>query len=548
MQVLDQGDPSIFSVQLKLHAGITYSHAASTACFPPDLQVISSELPMFLKFSLSSGTVDWRYPFDLCSGVYRLADLQHLLRGCERISNPNTLELLGNQSFWNSSLCVKYKCCACVDRPISLVVTVNRVQDTFQVPIYAPQAMHSLDQLNNLMTLPDIPGMDLERYRSHLFNSVHVGQLWLTATDPSHTDGGASSAEVTVLIPAYNAEKFIDECIMSLLDADQGCAFCILVVDDGSTDGTSSKLSALSTAAMAKTIPMKILILEHVGLAKALDAGLQATETAFVARLDADDICMPGRLGKQLAFLKANPSVHVVGGQAVLLKDSDSGSVSITRMKTHPVMVLHSLFLQCPLLHPSVMFRKDTVLAAGGYAAGAHSRYVEDYDLWARIASRHPYGLANLPDALIKLRIHEHSKSRIEREESTHAAHVVRSQLVGQVEGREDMGRMLEVITHPRTRLTSVDMVNNVLQAFDAFQSAFLAVHLQRCTDDDEEEAEMLRKCLEELQHRRIREILSAAQEEWGEAVQQELDEKYRQHAAGLGSSALRSHLIKQLF
>jgi hypothetical protein len=171
----------LFALQLKLHPGVMYSHAASKVCPAPELHVIHqpNNKALYLKYAINSGSVDWRYLFDLCGAIYRLSDIQELLTACAPYSNPNTLEIHGNSAFWKHALSFKYSSCACVSRPTVVVITVNRVQDVHEVPVYTHAAGYSLDELNKLLDHKEmIPKLDIHRYRNTTFPCVHIGELW----------------------------------------------------------------------------------------------------------------------------------------------------------------------------------------------------------------------------------------------------------------------------------------------------------------------------------------------------------------------------------
>lgn len=126
---------------------------------------------------------------------------------------------------------------------------------------------------------------------------------------------------------------------------------------------------------------MKIVRSAPIGLASALDLGISLSQSKYIARMDADDICESRRLGRQFHYLETHRDIHVVGGQAVVFTDTDSthSSTHSTAFKegcgtvagmfpTHPVLVHWGMFFRCCLIHPAVMFRKDIVESCGGYA------------------------------------------------------------------------------------------------------------------------------------------------------------------------------------
>jgi hypothetical protein len=201
---------SSFSVHLKLHPGIRFSHSSSKTCFPPScLESVSVSYDScsigILKYELSLASSDWRYPFDLCGSIYRLSDVITMLVTSNTksttpkdedvrllFSNPNNLEVFGNELFWrNDSFSSKYRYCLTSAHHLLSVVTVNRVQSTYQVPIFVHQS-GEVDFLNKhlLKFLPSgemisdqCLNYDLKKYRTSLFLSVHVGEIFLKSEE-----------------------------------------------------------------------------------------------------------------------------------------------------------------------------------------------------------------------------------------------------------------------------------------------------------------------------------------------------------------------------
>lgn len=108
---------------------------------------------------------------------------------------------------------------------------------------------------------------------------------------------------VSVVIPAYNAERFLAEAIHSVLDQTLP-AYELIVVDDGSTDGTARIAEAFDKARAVR--------MEHRGVSAARNRGVDLSTGEFIAFLDADDTWLPARLERQLAVVRANPDVDVV--------------------------------------------------------------------------------------------------------------------------------------------------------------------------------------------------------------------------------------------
>lgn len=200
---------------------------------------------------------------------------------------------------------------------------------------------------------------------------------------------------VSVLLPVYNASRFLREAVDSILRQTYR-DFELLAIDDGSTD------QSLATLESYRDPRLRILRNDrNRGLIYSLNRGLAEARGVYVARMDADDISQPTRLEQQAAFLDSHPKVAVVGSN---VEDMDEAgrTVSVSHIPCSNEEIQHKLLRRCCMNHPSVMFRRQQVVDLGGYRE-AHA-LTEDYDLWLRVSERHE--LANLSDRLLRYRIH----------------------------------------------------------------------------------------------------------------------------------------------
>jgi glycosyltransferase involved in cell wall biosynthesis len=213
-----------------------------------------------------------------------------------------------------------------------------------------------------------------------------------------------TNPKITVLMPAYNVEKYIGKAIESVLDQ-TFMDFELVIVNDGSTDGTVDIINSFSD-------PRIILInQENKGVATALNTGLAVSQAEYVARFDADDICDVQRLQKQYNFLRANPDYILVGSDADYILENDDFLFHFKCIAHTHDEIMGKLYFYCPFVHPTVMFKKVSVIEAGGYPAGAHN--FEDYMLWTAISKAGK--LYNLPEPLIKYRLNPTSVTIDER-------------------------------------------------------------------------------------------------------------------------------------
>jgi glycosyltransferase involved in cell wall biosynthesis len=199
--------------------------------------------------------------------------------------------------------------------------------------------------------------------------------------------------KITVLMPAYNAGKYIREAITSVLEQTYR-NFELLIVNDGSTDDTISVILSFND-------PRIVLVdQDHHGVAQALNTGLRLADTYYVARFDADDICMPDRLEKQFNFLEDHPDYVLVGSDAEYILEPGDFLFSFKCIAHSNEEVQRNMYMYCPFIHSSVMYKKDEIIKAGGYDAHAH--HFEDYLLWTSLAKIGK--MQNLREPLIKVR------------------------------------------------------------------------------------------------------------------------------------------------
>ncbi|HXH36997.1 MAG TPA: glycosyltransferase family A protein [Thermoanaerobaculia bacterium] len=187
------------------------------------------------------------------------------------------------------------------------------------------------------------------------------------------------SPRVTVLMPVFNREEFVGEAIESVI-AQDFADFELLIVDDGSTDRTPELLRAWAQKDARIVV---ITAPRNLGIAEAPNLGLRHARTEYVARLDSDDILMPGRLAAQAAVLDSHPEVVLVSS-AYETMDRDGrylGTWDVVEPHEVVTWLLHFYNIVGGGGH--VMFRRSQVLTLGGYNAAYPSS--EDYDLWVRL-------------------------------------------------------------------------------------------------------------------------------------------------------------------
>ena len=208
---------------------------------------------------------------------------------------------------------------------------------------------------------------------------------------------------ISVVLPVYNGERFLAEAVDSILGQTFG-DFELIAVDDGSTDRSLMILRAYE----ARDSRVRIITRPNTGQAGALNDGVAAARSEFVARMDADDIAMPERFRLQHEFLKAHPEIGGLGAAYQAIDETGATIGPPNVQPCRPDEVRRALQQGgCALVHPVVMLRRAVVLEAGPYRGLL--RPAEDYDLWLRMSEF--TSLANLPDVLLMYRIHGSSLS-----------------------------------------------------------------------------------------------------------------------------------------
>ena len=205
---------------------------------------------------------------------------------------------------------------------------------------------------------------------------------------------------VSVVLPVYNEEELLPEALESLLgqtDPD----FEVIAVDDGSTDGTPELLDRFA----AGDARVKPVCQPHEGIVATLNRGLVEARGTYIARMDADDIAHPDRLRQQADSLDRQRNIGVLSSRVEYLGDVDRNA-GLARFVTWTNSLISfediSLyrFVESPLVHPSVMFRRELVKQFGGYRDGP---FPEDYELWLRWMES-GVRMAKLKDTLVAWR------------------------------------------------------------------------------------------------------------------------------------------------
>jgi glycosyltransferase involved in cell wall biosynthesis len=197
----------------------------------------------------------------------------------------------------------------------------------------------------------------------------------------------------------YNGEQYLRSAIDSVL-SQSFRDFELLALDDGSTDSTPDILVEYAR----HDLRVRVLRHENRGVGYTLNRGIHEARGSLIAELGADDIALPGRIEKQVAFLNANPDYVFVGGQLRII-DSHDKSIGLRKYPIGDEELRARMLLYNPFGSPSLMYRRGDAIAVGGYTSRFGTS--EDYDLLFRLAKRGK--IANLPQPLTAYRFHSAS-------------------------------------------------------------------------------------------------------------------------------------------
>lgn len=214
----------------------------------------------------------------------------------------------------------------------------------------------------------------------------------------------SAAPEISVLMPVYNGARYLDQAMHSVLEQ-RGPSLELIALDDGSSDATLQKLEHWKS----QDGRVRIERLAHGGIVKALNRGIELARGRFLARMDADDVMVNGRLEQQHAFSQEHPD-HLIGTQALLCDPKLRTLGLLNPPQTHEAIVDSCLAgMASALMHPTLFGSRSLFEQLGGYREAY--RHIEDLDLYLR-AARQGFRLVNLVQTpLLHYRLHAQSVS-----------------------------------------------------------------------------------------------------------------------------------------
>ena len=199
---------------------------------------------------------------------------------------------------------------------------------------------------------------------------------------------------ISVVMPVYNAEEYLEESINSILNQSFE-DFEFIIINDGSKDKSEKIVKSFQKK------DKRIILInnkKNSGLPITLNKGISQSVGKYIARMDADDISLKDRLKVQYNFLEVHPEIALVGSSAIII-DESGNRIGVLRKFDNYKKTSRKLLKSNPMIHPSIMFRNDLKLR---YREKFQSS--EEYDLYLRLLSSGK-NITNLSDYLIKYRI-----------------------------------------------------------------------------------------------------------------------------------------------
>jgi glycosyltransferase involved in cell wall biosynthesis len=272
---------------------------------------------------------------------------------------------------------------------------------------------------------------------------------------------------VSVILPVYNGEGYIASAIRSILDQTLQNIELIVISEFGTSPASIAEVEGFHDPRV-----VHVQNRERLGLISSLNLGLGMAKGRYIARMDSDDVSLPDRLSRQVAYMDAHPKVGVLGTMVTYI-DASGKRTYRPRYFWRPETVAWDLLFNSPIPHPSALLRPETVRRLGGYDPNA--KLVEDYDLWIRAS--HVTTITNLPDELVLIRKHGENITVTRREEQRRAASRLAGRemerLLGRTVDQDEVFRLRypDSIVDRAGSLGAADLLNEIYGRFISSRS-----------------------------------------------------------------------------
>jgi len=201
---------------------------------------------------------------------------------------------------------------------------------------------------------------------------------------------------VAILMPVYNCQNYLDKAIKSILSQTYQ-NFEFIIINDNSNDDTEKIIRSFKDIRIRYFKNKK-----NLGLAQSLNKGIKIAKGKYIARMDGDDISLPQRIEKQVKYMEQNSGISVCGTNAIIIDEYGKFNKYDDKPLTNEEIKLN-LFFNNPLIHPSVIFRKNVF---ENYQYNPNLSKGQDYELWVRLSLNPNIKFANLSERLFKYRLY----------------------------------------------------------------------------------------------------------------------------------------------
>lgn len=250
--------------------------------------------------------------------------------------------------------------------------------------------------------------------------------------------------KISVLMSVYNSERWLAASIESVLNQTFG-DFEFIIVNDGSADGSGLLIKQYAE----KDSRICVFDKQNTGLADSLNYGIARAKGEWIARIDADDLCMPDRLQKQMEVAESRDDIVLIGTGLTLIDDESIPFKKYRYPHQHKSLLRSLVSLDRFFAHSSVLYRTRSVRDVGGYRA--RILRAEDHDLWLRLSE---VGLMYcVEEPLVQIRKHSNQISHDENGE------------------RQLVDSHVAIVSYWLRRAGQVDPVNASLEEFEAFHN-----------------------------------------------------------------------------
>ena len=264
-----------------------------------------------------------------------------------------------------------------------------------------------------------------QRLSTSRANRATDGPDWTTTDNPAYAS--SETPRLTVVVTVYNYARFLDQCLESVCASDPVPGGVeLVIVDDGSTDDSANRATAIAASAPLPTRLVRKLV--NTGVADARNVGLQEARGAFVLTLDADNWLYPTCLSTLTAAIEEGPYAAVY---PLIRRFNDDSGESTGLLSLYPWSVPD--LVRGPYIDALALFRRDVILELGGYSTELieHGWFGwEDYDLWLKLADA-GHACAQVPNVLAAYRVHDGTMLRQTNQNSTGLAQHLRHKFRG---------------------------------------------------------------------------------------------------------------------